>query len=271
VLGSGPAPGKVAPPTLQSATVRLMGASSYTLTVALEVAGNGASVTSSPAGTSCPTTCSASFASGQTVTLTETSLGKTAFTGWSGGCSGTAMTCAVVMSQAQNVSASFMGEATGTTGPSGTGPATCPARSYGEVPNTRWARARQAIVPNEALSMRICRYNGDNVAIVDPAHAQAVLLGKTYITRRAEIMKLGEQFNRVAPDRAVHSCPDEEIAFLVLLTYRSGHRLDVGIDLCLDVTNGSRSGWVFAPPADFPLIAELVRVTGGNPTPWESG
>jgi hypothetical protein len=119
--------------------------------------------------------------------------------------------------------------------------------------------------------MRVCRYNGDNLAVVNPGHAQYVLLGETYITQRGEITSLSDQFNRLPPVRGVYSCPDEEIAFLVFITYRGGHQLDLGIDLCLVVVNGSRSGWIFAKPGAVSLIAELVRVTGGNPIPWESG
>jgi hypothetical protein len=79
----------------------------YTLTVTS--AGNGSgTVTSSPSGITCGATCSASFASGTSVTLTATAFSGSTFTGWSGaGCSGTG-TCVVTMSATQSVAATFM-------------------------------------------------------------------------------------------------------------------------------------------------------------------
>ena len=64
-------------------------------------------VTSSPAGISCPGTCTASFADGATVHLTETPSGTAFFSGWSGACSGTSNTCAVTMSAAKNVTVAY--------------------------------------------------------------------------------------------------------------------------------------------------------------------
>ena len=64
-------------------------------------------VTSSPAGISCGTTCSASFNTGSTVRLTATPATGYAFGGWSGACSGTAATCNVSMAAAAAVTATF--------------------------------------------------------------------------------------------------------------------------------------------------------------------
>jgi hypothetical protein len=70
-------------------------------------AGKGAgTVTSSPAGISCGSTCSHSFTQGSTVSL-EAKAGKGfSFTGWSGPCTGTA-TCVVPMLTARSVRARF--------------------------------------------------------------------------------------------------------------------------------------------------------------------
>jgi phospholipase C len=78
---------------------------SYQLTVAAPVAGAG-TITSTPAGISCPTTCTASFASGTSVTLSETPGTNYYFSGWSGACSGTT-SCSVTLSAAANVTANF--------------------------------------------------------------------------------------------------------------------------------------------------------------------
>src|SRR5207247_1582297 len=78
----------------------------YTLTVTKAGSGGG-TVTSSPAGIDCGAACSATFASGTSVTLTAMPASGSVFSGWSGaGCSGTG-TCVVTMSAAQAVTASF--------------------------------------------------------------------------------------------------------------------------------------------------------------------
>jgi hypothetical protein len=73
-------------------------------------AGNGlGTVSSSPAGISCGTTCTASFDNGTIVTLTANPVAGSTFAGWSGsgGCSGTATTCAVTMNTLRSVTATF--------------------------------------------------------------------------------------------------------------------------------------------------------------------
>ncbi|MBK7002493.1 MAG: serine protease [Rhodoferax sp.] len=54
----------------------------------------------------CGTTCSASFASGASVTLTATPATGSTFSGWSGACTGTG-SCTVSMTAARNVTATF--------------------------------------------------------------------------------------------------------------------------------------------------------------------
>ncbi len=64
-------------------------------------------VTSSPSGINCGTTCSYGFADNTVVTLTAVATAPSIFTGWSGaGCSGTG-TCTVTMNSAKSVSATF--------------------------------------------------------------------------------------------------------------------------------------------------------------------
>ena len=76
--------------------------------LAVSHAGSGAgTVTSSPAGISCPGACSHSYTQGTTVTLTPAAAPGSTFAGWSGGgCSGTG-TCTVTMSADQSVTATF--------------------------------------------------------------------------------------------------------------------------------------------------------------------
>lgn len=76
----------------------------YTLTVTKSENGSG-TVTSSPTGISCGTTCSGTF--GGSLTLTATPDTNSTFTGWSGsGCNGTG-DCTVAMTTDTNVTATF--------------------------------------------------------------------------------------------------------------------------------------------------------------------
>ncbi len=77
----------------------------FVLTVSKSGAGVG-TINSSPAGISCGSTCSASFASGAGVALTATPATGSTFTGWSGACTGTGG-CSVSMTAAQSVTATF--------------------------------------------------------------------------------------------------------------------------------------------------------------------
>src|SRR5664280_2680497 len=84
---------------------------SYVLTVSVSPSGSGI-VTSSPSRISCDSTCSASFASGTSVSLTASSNSGSTFSGWSGGgCSGTG-TCTITMTAATSVTATFTAIAT---------------------------------------------------------------------------------------------------------------------------------------------------------------
>ncbi|KJU86983.1 protein containing DUF1566 [Candidatus Magnetobacterium bavaricum] len=65
-------------------------------------------VTSSPSGINCGSTCSYSFIKQIPVTLTaKPDAGYATFTGWSGDCTGTDLTCTLTMSEAKNVTAIF--------------------------------------------------------------------------------------------------------------------------------------------------------------------
>jgi hypothetical protein len=80
-----------------------------TLTVTKAGTGTG-TVTSSPAGISCGSDCSESYASGTSVTLAAAPSAGSTFAGWSGACTGTG-SCAVTMSAARSVTATFNGGA----------------------------------------------------------------------------------------------------------------------------------------------------------------
>jgi hypothetical protein len=107
------------------------------VTLSVSVTGSG-TVTSSPAGINCGSSCSAGYAPGTQVTLTAAPASGWKFNGWSNACSGTG-TCSVTMNSAQSVTATFVqlaftltvsvtGSGTVTSNPSGIScPSTCSA------------------------------------------------------------------------------------------------------------------------------------------------
>jgi hypothetical protein len=89
----------------ESVTATFTALPDFKLTVTPAGTGSGL-VTSSPAGITCGSTCSASFFSGEMVTLTASASAGSTFTGWGGACTGSA-TCQVTMNAAENVTATF--------------------------------------------------------------------------------------------------------------------------------------------------------------------
>lgn len=68
-------------------------------------AGTG-TVTSSPAGINCGSTCTATYANGTSVTLTATPSSRSRFSGWTGDCAGRS-TCVLTMNTNHAVTATF--------------------------------------------------------------------------------------------------------------------------------------------------------------------
>jgi hypothetical protein len=77
------------------------------LSVALLGAGAG-TVTSNPAGISCPNDCSEIYDARTVVTLTAAPAPSSSFDGWGGACSGKSTTCTVPIDRAQSVTARFV-------------------------------------------------------------------------------------------------------------------------------------------------------------------
>jgi hypothetical protein len=82
----------------------------FTQLVMLSVgtAGTGSGqVTSNPVGIDCGTSCNDGYAPGTSIVLSASPLASSAFTGWSGACSGSESTCSVTLDTAKNVLAEF--------------------------------------------------------------------------------------------------------------------------------------------------------------------
>ena len=77
-----------------------------TVTVSAVGPGTG-TVTSTPAGINCGQSCSGTFPSGTSVTLTATAAANSSFAGWSGACTGTAACKVKVGATAADVTATF--------------------------------------------------------------------------------------------------------------------------------------------------------------------
>lgn len=96
----------VCPPTWPGFTVGTGGSINYTLTVARAGTGTG-TVTSSPAGISCGATCSGSFASGTSITLTAAASSGSTFGSWTNCPSASGNTCTVSLNGTSTVTATF--------------------------------------------------------------------------------------------------------------------------------------------------------------------
>jgi hypothetical protein len=79
---------------------------STNFSLSVNVSGSGR-VTSSPAGINCPLSCSSSFSSGTTVTLSASPLPNNNFSNWSGDCSGSNPICSLIMNSNKSVRAVF--------------------------------------------------------------------------------------------------------------------------------------------------------------------
>jgi hypothetical protein len=93
-------------PTAELALRGSMSGTAIDLTLTRGGTGTG-SVTSSPSGLNCGSTCVAYFASGASVALTAAPSAGSTFAGWGGSCSGSAASCGIVMSAAKAVTATF--------------------------------------------------------------------------------------------------------------------------------------------------------------------
>jgi hypothetical protein len=114
-----------------------------TFELSVGVAGSGSgTVSSSPAGIDCGSTCSAEFEEGTEVTLTASAASDSTFSGYSGACSGTGP-CVVTMDEARSVTATFEKNATPTPAPT---PAPTPSAGRAAVAATAPVKSGKALL-----------------------------------------------------------------------------------------------------------------------------
>ena len=100
-------------------------AGTYTLMVGKSSSSTGSgTITSSPSGIDCGSTCMATVTNGATVTLTATPASGSTFAGWSNACSGTG-SCEVLMDANKMATAAFSASSTGGGGGGGGGGSDC--------------------------------------------------------------------------------------------------------------------------------------------------
>ncbi|WP_181183921.1 InlB B-repeat-containing protein [Prosthecodimorpha hirschii] len=91
----------------RAATMAAFKTPATTYALSVSKTGNG-TVTSSPSGINCGSTCSANFTENASVTLTAAASTGATFSTWGGACSGSSTTCTVTMSAAKSVTATFV-------------------------------------------------------------------------------------------------------------------------------------------------------------------
>ena len=131
--------------------------------LSVAISGNG-TVSSSPSGISCGSSCSGSYSAGTSVTLTAVANSGSTFAGWTGACSGTSATCTVSVSQALSVGATFTTTTSGGGGGGGSSSSSTPdwSRYENYVP---WDYQR------ETVSRSACGTNEGTTYEVGPGKA----------------------------------------------------------------------------------------------------
>jgi hypothetical protein len=90
----------------RSVTATFVPTQGTSFALSVSVTGSG-TVTSSPAGINCGTSCNANFAANTSVTLTATPTAGQVFESWGGACTGNTATCILQMTQARSATATF--------------------------------------------------------------------------------------------------------------------------------------------------------------------
>jgi hypothetical protein len=150
------------------------------------------SVSSTPSGIACGSTCSASFANGGSVTLGETPADGAQFTGWSGACAaaGTAPQCSVTVSAETSVGATFAATAPVTT------------TTVSQPPPVVCAVPRLVGVKLETAKLRLV-HSHCGVGVVKAHKTRAALIGKVLSQRPAggEFLARGGRVSLVVGSR----------------------------------------------------------------------
>jgi hypothetical protein len=153
--GTGPCTPTVKKATTIKAVFTLTG--QRDLSVTRNGSGTG-TVTAKAAGIECGTACSSQVAAGKKVTLSAMPATGSTFAHWSGACTGTAKSCAVTMSEARSVIATF-------TAPQGAAAASAQCLVPG-LKGKSLAKARKALAAAHCSLGRVARPKGARGSLV---------------------------------------------------------------------------------------------------------
>jgi hypothetical protein len=129
----------------------------FPLSVSKAGTGSG-TVTSSPAGINCGSTCSAEFEEGEVVSLSTTPASGSTFAGWSGACTGTGA-CEVTITEAASVTATFNLQSSGEGGKTNPPPPptpTCATNASLCPPSTATAASKAQVKSGKAALQISC-------------------------------------------------------------------------------------------------------------------
>ncbi len=144
------------------------------LPLTVSIAGTGVgTVTSEPAGISCPGTCAAGFAEGSQVTLIAGAAPGSYFAGWSGGCAGSGPLCTLTIGAAQAVGAEFEPR-----------PAGAPPGTVGSIPCESDDCAPLPVAPEDPTISTLVPGAGNPPVHFPPKHCPK---GTRRVTRKGKV------------------------------------------------------------------------------------
>ena len=146
-----------------------------------EAGGGAGTVTSDPIGIDCGSVCSTPFPTGTSVTLTATAVSGSAFTEWSGACTGKQSTCTVTMDMARSVTANFAPQETLTVSKNGDGKGLVTSSPTGIHCGSQcvFAYAQGTFVTLTATASRGSKFTGWSGTCGDPGNCAVTLNAST--------------------------------------------------------------------------------------------
>ena len=209
----------------------------YSLGVSRNGTGTG-SVTSSPAGISCGADCTETYNHGTVVTLTAVADASSSWTGWSGACSGTALTCMLTMDGAKSVTATFALKSYTITATAGANGTIAPA---GVTTVNHGANQSYAIAANTGYHIVNVTVDGASVGAVT-SHTFAAVTGNHTIGATFAVNTYALALSRSGTGTGSVTSSPAGIACGADCTETYNHGTEVTLTAAADVSS-SWTGW----------------------------